>query len=98
MGSEMCIRDSGLIKPPKSQRLPDIVTVEETQRLFAATRVVSYRERKKGLAHTSSDIWSCGSVSSSIAFRGRPRGRISRRCPVARSILSMNRASPSGCP
>jgi integrase/recombinase XerD len=33
----------GLIKPPKSQRLPDIVTVEETQRLFAATRVVSYR-------------------------------------------------------
>ena len=31
----------GLIKPPKSQRLPDIVTVEEAQRLFAATRVVS---------------------------------------------------------
>jgi site-specific recombinase XerD len=33
----------GLIKPPKSQRLPDIVTVEEVKRLFAATRVVSYR-------------------------------------------------------
>ena len=33
----------GLIKPPKSQRLPDIVTVEEAQRLFAATRVVCYR-------------------------------------------------------
>lgn len=33
----------GLIKPPKSMRLPDIVTVEEAQRLFAATRVVSYR-------------------------------------------------------
>jgi len=33
----------GLIKPPKSQRLPDIVTVEEAQRLFAATRVISYR-------------------------------------------------------
>jgi integrase/recombinase XerD len=33
----------GLIKPPKSQRLPDIVTVEEAKRLFAATRVVSYR-------------------------------------------------------
>ena len=33
----------GLIKPPRSQRLPDIVTVEEAQRLFAATRVVSYR-------------------------------------------------------
>lgn len=33
----------GLIKPPRSQRLPDIVTVEEAGRLFAATRVVSYR-------------------------------------------------------
>ena len=33
----------GLIKPPKTQRLPDIVTIEEAQRLFAATRVVSYR-------------------------------------------------------
>jgi integrase/recombinase XerD len=33
----------GLIKPPKSQRLPDIVTIEEARRLFAATRVVSYR-------------------------------------------------------
>ena len=32
-----------LIKPPKSQRLPDIVTVAEAKRLFAATRVVSYR-------------------------------------------------------
>lgn len=32
-----------LIKPPKTQRLPDIVTVEEAQRLFAATRVLSYR-------------------------------------------------------
>ena len=33
----------GLIKPPKSQRLPDIVTIEEAQRIFAATRVLSYR-------------------------------------------------------
>lgn len=33
----------GLIKPPKSQRLPDIVTVAEVQRLFAVTRVLSYR-------------------------------------------------------
>lgn len=33
----------GLIKPPKAQRLPDIVTVAETQRLIAATRVLSYR-------------------------------------------------------
>lgn len=33
----------GLVKPPKGQRLPDIVTVAEAQRLFAATRVASYR-------------------------------------------------------
>ena len=32
-----------LIKPPKAQRLPDIVTVDEAQRLFLATRVLSYR-------------------------------------------------------
>lgn len=32
-----------LVKPPKGQRLPDIVTVEETQRLILATRVLSYR-------------------------------------------------------
>ena len=33
----------GLIKPPKTQRLPDIVTIEEAKRIFATTRVVSYR-------------------------------------------------------
>jgi integrase/recombinase XerD len=33
----------GLIKPPKSHRLPDIVSIEETQRIFAETRVVRYR-------------------------------------------------------
>ena len=32
-----------LIKPPKSQRLPDIVTVDEAQRLFSATHILSYR-------------------------------------------------------
>jgi site-specific recombinase XerD len=32
-----------LMKAPKTQRLPDIVTVEEAQRLFAATRCLSYR-------------------------------------------------------
>jgi integrase/recombinase XerD len=32
-----------LVKPPKTQRLPDIVTVDEAQRLFLSTRVLSYR-------------------------------------------------------
>lgn len=36
-------RAPGLIKPPRSQRLPDIVTVAEADRLFLATRVLSYR-------------------------------------------------------
>jgi site-specific recombinase XerD len=32
-----------LIKPPKARRLPNIVTVEEAQRLFLATHTLSYR-------------------------------------------------------
>jgi len=32
-----------LIKPPRSKRLPDIVTVEEATRLFMATKKLSYR-------------------------------------------------------
>jgi len=32
-----------LVKPPRAQRLPDILTVDEARRLFQATRVVSYR-------------------------------------------------------
>ncbi len=32
-----------LIKPPKAQRLPDIVTVEEAQHLFMTTHKLSYR-------------------------------------------------------
>ena len=33
----------GLIKPPRGQRLPDIITVEQAQHIFAATRILSYR-------------------------------------------------------
>jgi integrase/recombinase XerD len=32
-----------LVKPPRGQRLPDIVTVEEVARLVESTRVLSYR-------------------------------------------------------
>ena len=32
-----------LIKPPRVQRLPDIVTVEEAERLFTVTHTLSYR-------------------------------------------------------
>ena len=34
---------SGFIKPPKSQCLPDIVTIAQVRRIFAITRVLSYR-------------------------------------------------------
>ena len=33
----------GLIKPPRAQRLPDVITIEEAKRIFTATRVLSYR-------------------------------------------------------
>jgi integrase/recombinase XerD len=33
----------GLVKPPRTQRLPDIITVAETERIFLATQVLSYR-------------------------------------------------------
>jgi integrase len=32
-----------LIKPPKTQRLPDIVTIEQAQAIFSATRTLSYK-------------------------------------------------------
>jgi site-specific recombinase XerD len=32
-----------LVKPPKGQRLPDIVTVEEARQPIEATRMLSYR-------------------------------------------------------
>jgi len=35
--------DLQLIKPPKTVRIPDIVTADEAQRLFMATNKVSYR-------------------------------------------------------
>lgn len=35
--------DIPLIKPPKATRIPDIVTVEQAQLLFCATRKLSYR-------------------------------------------------------
>ncbi len=33
----------GMIKPPKSQRLPDIITNDLAGRIFAATHILSYR-------------------------------------------------------
>jgi len=35
--------DIPVIKPPKTKRIPDIITVDEAQCLFMATRKVSYR-------------------------------------------------------
>jgi integrase len=35
--------DIPLIKPPKTKRIPDIVTIDEVQRLFKTTKKLSYR-------------------------------------------------------
>lgn len=35
--------DVQLIKPPKTKRIPDIVTIDEVQRLFKTTKKLSYR-------------------------------------------------------
>ena len=35
--------DIPIIKPPKSKRIPDIVTIDEAQRLFTSTHKLSYR-------------------------------------------------------
>ncbi len=36
-------QDIPLIKPPKTTRIPDILTVEQLNRLFAATNILSYK-------------------------------------------------------
>jgi integrase/recombinase XerD len=36
-------QDIPLIKPPKTKRIPDIITIDETQRLFKSTNRLSYR-------------------------------------------------------
>lgn len=57
----------GFIRPPKTSRLPDIVSVEQAQAIFDHTRVLSYRvlffalyslglRLGEGLAHTAADI------------------------------------------
>ncbi|OKY74313.1 MAG: integrase, partial [Desulfobulbaceae bacterium DB1] len=35
--------DIPLIKPPKTSRIPDILSVEQTEQLFAATKTLSYK-------------------------------------------------------
>lgn len=54
-----------LIKPPKAQRLPDIVTVEEARRLFTATQVLSYRVFFFTLFIASVCAWARGCVCRS---------------------------------
>ena len=45
-----------LIKPPRAKRLPDIVTIDEARRLFAATHKLSYR-----VFYFTVYSWVCGS-------------------------------------
>lgn len=86
------------IKPPKVQRLPDIVTVEEAQALFSTTRVLSYRvffftlysmglRLSEGLALKVADI---DAVRQRVHIRDS-KGNRDRLVPLPASTLSVLR-------
>ena len=53
-------KDIPLIKPPKTTRIPDIVTIEQADQLFAATGKLSY----KGISSINRGNWStCDELS-----------------------------------
>ena len=82
----------GLIKPPRAQRLPDVITIEQARRIFATTRVLSYRvffftlyslglRLGEGLRLQLGDIY--GAISTP-----RTRGSISATPKATRIALS----------
>ena len=86
------------IKPPKASRLPDIVTVEEAQALFSATRTLSYRvfyftlyslglRLGEGLALTVADI---DAVRRRVHVRDA-KGNRDRFVPLPEATLSVLR-------
>jgi integrase/recombinase XerD len=86
------------IKPPKVQRLPDIVTVEEAQALFCATRTLSYRvfyftlysmglRLSEGLALTVADI---DAVRHRVHIRDS-KGNRDRFVPLPQATLAVLR-------
>jgi integrase len=88
----------GLIKPPKAQRLPDILTVEEAGRLFATTRKLSYRvfyftAYSLGLRLGEGLRLECGDID---AARGRvhirdAKGNKDRLVPLPQATLDVLR-------
>jgi site-specific recombinase XerD len=86
------------IRPPKAQRLPDIVTVEEAQALFAATRCLSYKvffftlysmglRLSEGLSLTVADI---DAVRLRVHIRDS-KGNRDRLVPLPAATLSVLR-------
>jgi len=86
------------IKPPKASRLPDIVTVEEAQALFCATRTLSYRvlyftlyslglRLSEGLALKTGDI---DAVRHRVHIRDS-KGNRDRFVPLPEATLSVLR-------
>lgn len=93
------------IRPPKSSRLPDIVSVAEAQALFRATRVLSYRvffftlyslglRLGEGLALTVANT--TGACTAPAADVPRPRRRPARR-PGGRQRVGPRRACCARC-
>jgi hypothetical protein len=98
------------IRPPKTQRLPDIVTVEQAQALFAATRTLSYKVfffTLYSLGLRLGEGLPCWSVTSTrtatACTSGKPRATVtaSCRCPRPRSrccaASGPRTATPSCC-
>ena len=88
----------GLIRPPKTSRLPDIVTVGQAQALFGATRILSYRvffftlyslglRLSEGLALSVADI---DAERARVHIRGS-KGNRDRVVPVPGATLVLLR-------
>ena len=86
------------IKPPKTQRLPDIVTIEQAQALLAATRTLSYKvfhftlysmglRLGEGLALRVGDI---DAARQRVPIRDA-KGNRDRLVPLAQATLSVLR-------
>ena len=89
----------GFIRPPKVSRLPDILSVDQAQALFAATRVLSYRvffftlyslglRLGEGLALTVADI----DASRMRVHVRDAKGNRDRLVPLPAATLSLLRS------
>ncbi len=91
-------KDIPLVKPPKTKRIPDILSIDQLDRLFAATKVLSYRvffftiysmglRLGEGVRLTVGDI---DSVNMRVHIRNA-KGNKDRLVPLPENTLSVLR-------